>query len=334
MRLIVDRPVGSSGLARVSSSIAGRCRSVGSHPEVALELVEAPVDVDPRVTRVVTLPDRDGRSPEPVAAYRPVTSLLEPLAERSFFHVGGDPVDPLVQLEHPVPYGDHLHEPRIDRLVDEGRVGPPAVRVAVRVALGGDEHTSSLQVVAYRGVGVEDVASGVRGDLRGEPGLVVDRAHDCDARRLAQVVVLFTETGSHVDDAGSFVYRDEVAGEDPERAFVVREEIEQRAVGAPDQPVARHLRHRLTLADQLPVGTRAGFGEHDEVSVYLVDGVEDLVSDGEREVRRKGPGRRRPHEQVKWPVDPVGHPRLRRRIVGSSGSSSNETVTTWSSRGR
>ena len=126
--------------------MAGRCRSVGPHPEVALELVEAAVDVDAGIARVVALPHRDGCAPEPVPADRPVAGLLEPLAEGAVLDVGRDPVDLLVELDHAVLDGGDLHEPRVDGLVDERRVGPPAVRVAVRVALGRDEHTRLLQV--------------------------------------------------------------------------------------------------------------------------------------------------------------------------------------------
>ncbi len=93
------------------------------------------------------------------------------------------------------------------------------------------------------------------------------------------------------------------------------EEVEERSVGASYEPVALHLRHRLALADQRPVGTHTGFGEHDEVPVEVVDGVEDVVSDRERQVRRQRPGRRRPHEQVKRPVDQVGPRRFEQSRV-------------------
>ena len=80
-------PVGSSGLGRVSSSTHGRCRSVTVDAEVALQLVERAVDVDPRVVRVVGLPHRDRRAPEPVAADRPVAGVGQPLAERAVLDV-------------------------------------------------------------------------------------------------------------------------------------------------------------------------------------------------------------------------------------------------------
>ena len=97
------RPAASSsgrwdrrGWAASSSSIAGRCRSVGRHAEVALELVERAVHVDARVGGVVALPHRDRGAPEPVAGDRPVPGALEPLAERAVLDVVGDPGDLLV----------------------------------------------------------------------------------------------------------------------------------------------------------------------------------------------------------------------------------------------
>ena len=145
MRRMVERPVGSSGLGRVSSSIVGPVEVVGAHAEVGLELVEAAVDVDARVGRVVALPHRDRRAPEPVAADRPVAGALEPLAEAAVADVLGHPVDLLVELEHAVLDGGDLHEPARHGAVDERRVGAPAVRVGVVVGLVADDDALVLE---------------------------------------------------------------------------------------------------------------------------------------------------------------------------------------------
>ncbi len=121
----------------------------------------------------------------------------------------------------------------------------------------------------------------------------------------AQVVVLFAEPRSHVHDAGALVDGDEVACKDAKSVRLVSEEIEKRAVRPLDETVARHLRHRLALADQLLVRPLTGLCENHEVPVYVIHGVNDVVSDRERQVRRKRPGCRRPHEQVERPVDRV-----------------------------
>jgi hypothetical protein len=83
----------------------------GADAEVALELVERAVDVDPRVRRVVAHPHRDRRAPEAVAADRPVAGALEPLAELAVADVLGHPVDLLVELDHAVAEGGDLHVP-------------------------------------------------------------------------------------------------------------------------------------------------------------------------------------------------------------------------------
>src|SRR5208337_1606868 len=88
---------------------------------------------------VVALPDRYRRPPETVPADRPVPRPLEPLAEGAVAHVLGDPGDLPVELDHAVLYGRDAHEPRAHGPVDERRVGPPAVRVAVGVVLGPHE---------------------------------------------------------------------------------------------------------------------------------------------------------------------------------------------------
>ena len=108
--------------------------------EVALELLEGAVDVDPRVRRVVGLPHRHRRAPEPVAGDRPVAGVRQPLAELAVLDVVGHPVDLLVELEHPLLERGHLDEPRRDALVDQGLPAAPAVRVAVVVGLAAQQH--------------------------------------------------------------------------------------------------------------------------------------------------------------------------------------------------
>ena len=150
-------PVGSSGLGRVRSSTAGRCRSVDAYAEVALQLGQRAVDVDPRVVRVVGLPHRDRRAPEPVAADRPVAGVGQPLAERAVLDVRRRPVDLLVQLDHPVPELRHRDEPGRHRLVDQRGVAAPAVRVRVGVGVVPQHHPALLELADHRLVGVEDL---------------------------------------------------------------------------------------------------------------------------------------------------------------------------------
>ncbi len=161
-----------------------------AHAEVPLQLVQAAVDVDARVAGVVALPDGDGRTPEPVAADRPVAGVGQPLAEAAVADVVGHPGDLLVQLDHAVPERAHLDEPRGDRPVHEWLGAAPAVRVRVVVGLVADHVAGVLERPDDERVGVEDVHARPRGDLGRVPALRVHRGDRLDAVGVADGLVL------------------------------------------------------------------------------------------------------------------------------------------------
>ena len=231
---------------------------VRAHAEVGRELVEAAVDVDAGVARVVALPDRDRRPPETVPADRPVPRPFQPFAEGAVADVLGYPVDLLVELDHAVLEGRDAHEPRAHRPVDERRVGPPAVRVAVGVVLGLDERAGRPEALDDRRVGLEDLHTGVVGDLGGEPSRVVDRADDRDPGRLAGPLVVLAEARRHLDDAGALVDGDEVAAEHDEGARRVGEVGEERPVRPPDEVGALDGAEDLGALELVLVGAEAG----------------------------------------------------------------------------
>ena len=154
----------------------GPVQVVGTHPEVALQLVETAVHVDPRIARVVGLPDRNGAAPVAVSRYRPVPGVGQPLAELAVLDVLGIPGDLLVELDHPVAEVGDLDEPRRHRAVDQGVPAPPAVRVGVVVGLVANEdrpvHRGRprlvLQIADDVRVGSEDVLARVVGHRRVE----------------------------------------------------------------------------------------------------------------------------------------------------------------------
>ena len=143
----------------------GPVQVVRPHPEVALEFVEAAVDVDPRVGRVVGLPHRNRAAPVAVSRDRPVAGALQPLAELAVLDVLGIPGDLLVEFDHPVAEFGDLDEPRRHRPVDQRVPAPPAVRVGVLVGLVAQQHRAVgrggagpvLQVADDLRVGVEHV---------------------------------------------------------------------------------------------------------------------------------------------------------------------------------
>ena len=103
---------------RVVRVRAGQLVDVGpvqvgrADPEVALEFVEAAVDVDAWMGRIVGDPHRNRRAPVPVPGDRPVARTLKPLAELAVLDVFGIPGDVLVDLDHPVTELGDLDEPR------------------------------------------------------------------------------------------------------------------------------------------------------------------------------------------------------------------------------
>jgi hypothetical protein len=144
--------------------------------------------------------------------------------------VVGDPVDLLVQLDQAVPECGDLDEPRVDGLVDDRRVGPPAVRVVVLVAVVADDRPPVLERLYDLRVGVEDVLALPVGNLGGEPSGVVDGNDQLDAVGLTDPLVLLAEAGGEVDDPGALLGVDVVADEDAEAVRVVGEVREDRLV--------------------------------------------------------------------------------------------------------
>ena len=118
----------------------GPVQIVRPHAEVALQLVEAAVDVDPRIRRIVGRPHRNRCAPVAVSRDRPVPGTREPLAELAVLDVLRVPGDLLVEFDHAVAELGDLDEPRRHRPVDQRVSAPPAVRVGVLVGLVTQQH--------------------------------------------------------------------------------------------------------------------------------------------------------------------------------------------------
>ena len=244
---MVERPVGSSGFGLVSSSMPGRCRSCGRTPKSRCELVQRAVHVGARVVRVVALPDRDRRAPEPVPADRPVPGVLQPLAELAVLDVAGHPGDLLVQLDHPVAELGHLDEPARHRLVDQRVPAAPAVRVGVRVGLLAHQAALLVELGGDAGVRVEDVLALEVGHDAGESRVLVDGEHGRDPGRVAGHRVGLAVGGCHVHDARAVLGRYVIGQDDPER--VLGAELRERRSGR--AAAAR----TLCLASSAPVSS-------------------------------------------------------------------------------
>ena len=89
----------------------------------------------------------NGQRRAPVARTRevPVDEVLQPVAETAATSSLGLPVDGLVEFDHAVFQGRRLDEPAVERIVEHGFVGAPAVRVVVRMFLALEELAFFLQ---------------------------------------------------------------------------------------------------------------------------------------------------------------------------------------------
>ena len=256
---------------------------------------------DARVVVAVAAPPHGDRgAPVAVAGERPVDVVLEPVAEAAVLDRLGMPADGLVLAQQVGLVRGGTREPRGFRPVDEGCTAAPAVRVRVRVVDRGDEQAATGEVVDELRVGVLDELPRVgRADDGLEARRVVHRVDDGQAFALADLAVDLAERGCEVHDARAVLDGDELVGHDGEGALAVDLEHRERRF------VARaHERRRGNVGQDLRVGAEhvgdAGAG-HDEVAPALGGAhahVVDAGTDRGADVRRQGPRRGRPHEQV------------------------------------
>ena len=238
----------------------------------------------------------------------------------------GDPVDLLVGGQESVPDVGDLHEPGRDCLVDDWRVGPPAVRVVVLVGVVADDLAGLLEVADDLRVGVEDVQAGPPPDLVGEPSLVVNRDHpsDRDAGGLADDLVVLAETGSHVDDAGAVRGIHEVGAQDPEGVGPLGEEVEHRGEGSAHQVASGERAHLGGVLQLGGVAVNGVGAQHEHRAVGgLAQRVGDVGPDGKGEVRWQGPWSGRPRHDPHGSRVAVGRCQVEghrdRRVLAGTG---------------
>ena len=197
------------------------------------------------------------RAPVAAAAEVPVLDVLEPLSEPAGSCGLGLPDYLVVEPYHLVAHGGSPYEPAVERIVDHRLVGAPAVRIAVHMLLYLEglalllEHHAQVDVergsVGGKGivVGVLHIPSGPLAVGGVDPFPDIVRVEVFDTAEAALVVhlglgvavrvndgqggnsgipghlgVVGTESGSDVHDAGTFLCRDIVSEDYPERAFV------------------------------------------------------------------------------------------------------------------
>ena len=275
--------------------------------EVAFEFVEAAVDVDARMGRVVGDPNRNRGAPVAIPRDRPVPRTGQPLAELAVLDVLGIPGDLLVQFDHPVAELGDLDEPGRHRPVDQRVAAPPAVRIGVVVGLvadqdrgvHGDRATAALEVPDDLRVRVEDVLPLVIGNGGVEAALGVDRRHRHDAHRVGGGLVILAVGRRHVDDPGAVLGGDEVAAQHLEGVGRVEEIREGRQVAQPQQLLAGQRGQDLRLLAQFPgVGGQACLRQHEPPILHPHKHIRDVGIDRDGLVGRQGPGCGGPDQQV------------------------------------
>jgi hypothetical protein len=155
------------------------------------------------------------------------------------------------------------------------------VRVVVVVRVVPQQPLGVLEVLDDELVGLEDVDALVRGDLAGELPGAVDGDDRFDPGGVGDELVLLTEGGGDVDDAGAVLGGDVVGGEDLVGVLAAGEEVERRVVAQPDELRAAVAADDVgVLAEFAGVGGEAGLGEEVAAAFGLDDDVVDVGVDG------------------------------------------------------
>ena len=164
------------------------------------------------------------------------------------------------------------------------------------------------------GVGVEDVQALVVGDREGEPAVGADGHDRLDAVLVGELLVLLTEGGRDVHDAGAVVGGDVVGGEHDVRLRVALVVGERRGVGAPDQvaaleplddPLGGVVTELAGVGGQPRLGEQVALGAAGDVRLH--DDVVDVGAHGHREVARQGPRRGGPDQGELAGLEAVAH---------------------------
>src|SRR6218665_728301 len=169
--------------------------------------------------RIIAFPHRDGRSPIPVTANRPVACTLQPCAKLSVFHVFGHPRDLLVKFHHPVADLRHPHKPTRHRSIDERVATAPAVRVGVFKTRLSDETSFLPYELREWLVRLKPELSRDIRDLWQKPPPLIKRDNDRDACGVADLLILLTVGRGLVHDARAVLGRHVVSGEDTPGVF-------------------------------------------------------------------------------------------------------------------
>ena len=258
------------------------------------------------VRRIVVVdPHGNAASPEAVAGNVPVARLLEPVAETLLADVVGRPVNACVVLREALVKVLDANVPRVDRAVDERRIGAVAERIGVDDRRLVYELALGLEALDDVLVAVLAEAALVLGNRIGERTGIVERiGKGVHAGFLADAEVVLAVGRGDVDDADAVICRDIVVVEDAERTLrtLVGEIREKRLVLGTLQGVALPFPDELVLLflleDERETRLRHDVDRPRVVSHVAHCDIVDLRASADREVLGKRPRSCRPDEEV------------------------------------
>ncbi len=258
-------------------------------------------------------PDGQRRAPVALARERPVDVVAEPVAEAPVLDVRRVPVDGLVRVEQLLAELRRRDVPRRFRVVEQRRAAAPAVRVGVLVVLDAQQQAACVEVLDQlaRQRRVLDEAPGVGLAVAAARALVVGAVRLDGVVESARVVaeeqlggrgdtvVVLAERRREVHDAGSVLGRDELVEEDRQRAGLAVARGEDRPLVA---VVALGELGAVEALDDLGPLAEDGVDARLRQHVALVADAHARVArarrDGDGDVARQRPRRRRPDEQA------------------------------------
>ena len=281
-----------AGHGNAISSIVGRCgsRSAKSRPASELELGER---AHGGRVALRASPDRERRSPVPLAGQCPVDVVLEPVPVPAALDVVRVPVDLVVHLEQALLHRGRPHVPRGSRVVEEWRRAPPAERVGVLDRARPLKEAALPEVHDDRRVGVlHEHPSDERGAEVREPAIVAHGLEHGPALREPELEVRGAERRRHVDDPGPVLQRHERAGDD---AMCVLDVGVGRVV---PRVFEGPTFHRALVGPTLRAQRRrAGVGHDQPLLAEPKHGVRRRGVHGHAGVRGQRPRGGRPHEE-------------------------------------
>ena len=271
------------------------------------------------LSAVRTFPDVERRAPVTVSRKRPVLNVLEPVPEPAAADRLRHPVDELVVLDESVANLRHLDVPGLSRIVQERRLAAPAMRIFVLHLRRREQQAALFQIFQHGGVRALFSALHLRfRRLAAHPGerrfrlhaaVLVHHLHEGRVVFPSDPCVVFAERRRRMNDARAVFHRDVAVALHEKRFFMLffgrfGSAGVQRLIFAVFELFSGHFRKNfvgrgVVFLQRAENGIEQCLRHVIHVSVRRLHlRVRLFRIHAETDVRRQGPGRRRPCEEV------------------------------------